>query len=249
MQSTDDILKINREYWNKRAIREKAEKEKWLKRIKSNAPYIEEMEPKLAPYLKDIVNKKIIVLQFGDGLLMLACAKRGAIVWGVDFSDEQIRIAENSAKYCGVNVKLVKADCQNLPESIPNDYFDLAIAECGVFLWIKDLDAWMKNAYKVLKKGGKLVVSDFHPLSIIAEEKEGGIVVFRRSYFDESPDVYQPKENEPPHVEFVWKFSDVINSAIHAGFKIEYVEEYYVKKGEKKVPVIPTDFLLVGVKM
>jgi len=102
----------------------------------------------------------VIVFQFGDGLVMLACAKKGAIVTGVDFSSEQIRLARKAAKYCGVDVKLVEADCQNLPQSVPTDYFDLVVTECGIFCWIQNLEAWMKNAYKVLKKNGRLAVSD-----------------------------------------------------------------------------------------
>jgi ubiquinone/menaquinone biosynthesis C-methylase UbiE len=148
-------------------------------------------------------------------------------------------------------VDLVEADWQNLPRNIPNNHFDLAVTECGIFIWIADLDAWMRNAYKVLKKDGKLVVSDFHPLSIIAEEKNGSVIL-RKSYFDQGPKAYESEfwgeKDVPPATEFLWKLGDIINAAIHAGFLINHVEEYHVEQKLGKVPLLPTDFLLVATK-
>jgi SAM-dependent methyltransferase len=239
---------MNKRHWNAIAQRDRASKMEMFRLIKEDVTsYFEKWEPKLARYLKHVKGKKIIVPQFGDGLVMLACAKKGAIVTGVDFSSEQILFAREAAEYCGVRVNLVEADWQNLPKSIPNNYFDLVVAECGIFIWIADLDSWMKNAFKVLKKYGKLIVSDFHPLSIIAEEKDGKIT-FRRSYFDQSPEICETEGDIPPSVEFRWKLSDIINAAIHAGFRIDYVEEYYIEQENKQPPFLPTDFLIAATK-
>ncbi|MDI6691609.1 MAG: class I SAM-dependent methyltransferase [Candidatus Bathyarchaeota archaeon] len=243
-----DYAQTNKRHWNAIAQRERTNKMDMLRLIRNDvSSYFEMWEPKLAPYLKNVKGKRIIVPQFGDGLVMLACAKKGAIVTGVDFSSEQIRFAKESAKYCGVEVNLVEAEWQNLPKSIPINHFDLAVTECGIFIWIADLDAWMRNAFRVLKKYGKLIVSDFHPLSIITEEMDGK-VTFRRSYFDQSPEICKAEEGIPPSVEFRWKLSDIINAAIRAGFRIECVEEYYVEQENKRVPILPTNFLLVATK-
>lgn len=245
--SSGNRIRMNKQHWDVIATRDWPKKAGLRKQIRDGAPYLEEMEPKLAPYLRDISGRKIIVLQFGDALVLLACAKKGAVVTGVDLSGEQVRLAREAAAYCGVDVNLIEADCQNLPKSIPESYFDLAVAECGIFIWIENLDAWMRNAYRVLRSGGKLLVSDFHPLSVIAKETDRA-VTFRKSYFDQRPEVYQPEENAPPAVEFLWKLSDIINAAIRAGFQISRVEEYYVEQKAKEIPLIPTDFLLVATK-
>lgn len=245
---SDERISMNKKHWNAIALYDWPKKADLRKQIRDGLPYLEQNEPKLSSHLGDVIGKKVIVLQFGDALVLLALAKKGALVTGVDLSSEQVRLAKESADYCGVDVKLVEADCQNLPESIPNTYFDLAIAECGIFIWIENLDAWMKNAYKVLRKGGRLMVSDFHPLSICTKGwREGEAVAFTRSYFDQQPQVCQ-EENVPPSIEFLWKLSDVINAAIQAGFNINHVEEYYVKEKVKSTPLIPTDFLLVVTK-
>jgi len=177
---------------------------------------------------------------------MLACAKRGAIVTGVDFSSEQVRLAREAAAYCGVNVNLVEADWQNLPESVSNNYFDLVVTECGIFIWTKNLDAWMRSAYRVLKNDSKLIVSDFHLISMIAE-LEDGKVAFRRSYFDQNPEICQSEEDASPSIEFRWKLSDIINATIQAGFRVDRVEEFYIEE-PADIPFIPNNFLLVATK-
>jgi len=246
---SEEYIEVNKKHWNVIARRDYRKKRKFVKQIRDGYPYLEKREPMIAPYLRDISGKRIIAMQFGDGLVLLACARRGAIVTGVDLSSEQIRLAKKDAEYCGVNVTLVEADCQKLPPSIPNNHFDVAVAECGIFIWIKNLDAWMKNAHRVLKRGDKLVVSDFHPLDIITEEK-GGNVIFKRSYFDQHPTrcEYTNEQDLPPSVEFAWKLSDIINATIRARFIIERVEEFYVEKKSKKPSWIPEDFLIVATK-
>jgi len=249
MQSANsgDPIRRNKRHWDAIAARDWAKKADLRKQIRDGYSYLENMEPKMAPHLRAIDGKKVIVLQFGDGLVLLACAKKGAIVTGVDLSSEQVRLARRAATDCGLDVKLFEADCQDLPKSIPNDHFDLAVAECGIFIWIENLDAWMRNAYRVLKSGGKLIVSDFHPLALIAEEKDG-VVIFRKSYFGQRPEICQSEENVPPSIEFLWKLSDILNAAIEAGFHVDRLEEYYIGHKATGIPLIPSDFLLLATK-
>ena len=148
----EGYLRVNKKHWNAKAERDRTAKAELLKQIMNNT-YLEKWEPKLNPYLKHIKGKRIIVPQFGDGLVMLACAKRGAAVTGVDLSTQQVHNARRAAEQCGVNVNLIEADWQNLPNSVPNNHFDLAVTECGILNWIQKLDAWMKNAHRVLKNG------------------------------------------------------------------------------------------------
>ncbi len=250
MRSGNDFgyVQVNKRHWNSAHQRYNPDRAKYLKLIKTGYPYLEKVEPKIEPYLRRIRRKKIIVPQFGDGLLLLACAKKGALVTGVDISSEQIRLTKKGARYCGVDIVLIEADWQRLPQSIPDNSFDIVVTECGIFIWIKNLDAWMKNAYRVLGKGRRLIVSDFHPLSMCTEAKRNGeSVIFTRSYFDQQPQI-RHEEGVPPSIEFTWKLSDIINAAIDAGFRIDRVEEYCVEEKAGRVPMIPTDFLLVATK-
>lgn len=240
-----DYLRINKRHWDVIADRDPVKKAEMLRQIVEDADYLEKWEPKLSSYLKRIKGKRIIVPQFGDGLVMLALAKKGATVTGVDLSGNQVLNARKAAERCGVNVELVEADWQNLPDSIPKNHFDFVVTECGIFIWIQKLDAWMNNTYKVLRNGGMLIVTDFHPLSMITELKDGRIT-FRKSYFDQKPEL-RKEEGMLPSIEFVWKLSDVVNSAIQAGFHVKRLEEFYVDEPEG-IPLIPNNFLLVGQK-
>lgn len=243
-----DSVQANKRHWDVWARCNWPYRAERLKLIHDNEPFMEKYEPKLAPYLRDIKGKRIIVLQFGDGLVMLDCAKKGAIVTGVDLSTEQVKMARDAAVYISVNVNLVEADCQSLPDVIPSDYFDLAVAECGILYWIEKPETWMKNVYRVLKNGGRLAFTDFHPLSQVTDEKDRN-VKFKKSYFDQGPEVDRPEDKSvPPAIGFVWKLSDIINATIQAGFRIERVEEFYVEEEDKRIPLMPTDYLLVATK-
>jgi hypothetical protein len=110
----------------------------------------------------------------------------------------------------------------------------------------------MKSTHRVLKTKGKMVVTDFHPFSLITEQKQGKLVV-KRSYFHQRHPIDHlasgPSEkNAPPSAEFLWKLSDIINAAIQAGFQINRIEEFRAKQGSEGLSLIPTDFLLVATK-
>jgi len=245
-------VEINRKHWEAIAKRNEPQKAEYLNLIRDDHQYLEKIEPKIFPYLQKIQGKRIIVPQFGDALVLLACARRGANVTGVDLSREQIRLAKKEAKYCHVKATLIEADWQNLPESVPDNYYDLAVAECGIFIWIEHLDAWMKSTHRVLKTNGKMIVTDFHPFNLITGQERGRIVV-KRSYFCQGHPINHlasdaSEKNAPQSAEFLWKLSDIINAAIEAGFQINRIEEFRVKQTAEAVSLVPTDFLLVATK-
>jgi len=162
-EASEDYVQVNKRHWNELAKRNQAKRTDMLKEIGDGTSYVEKWEPKLSPYLKRIKGKKIIVPQFGDGMLLLACAKKGAVVTGVDLSSGQVRLAREAATQSGLNVKLVEADWQNLPKTIPANHFDLAVTECGIFIWIKNLCAWMQKRIQSIKKWRKADCFGFSP--------------------------------------------------------------------------------------
>nr|ADQ54417.1 methyltransferase type 11 [uncultured marine crenarchaeote E37-7F] len=214
-----EIITTNKKHWDAIAIKNKVKKKRELSNIiRDPDAFLQRVESHLFPYLKDIEGKRVLVLQFGDAHVLFACALKGAEVTGVDFSSEYIQLAREAAKICKVNVTLVEADCQALPETIPDSSFDYAVPECGIFIWIANLNAWMSNAHLKLKKGGTLLVQDFHPLSIITKDfrvkLNDGIITLRKSYLDQTPELYLSEDDLPPAVQYNWKISDVINAQL-----------------------------------
>lgn len=243
---------MNKKHWDAMAVRNWPKKKGEFSKITWDPDlYLRGAEPELYPYLCDLAGKRMIVLQFGDACLLMACALKGARVLGVDLSSEQVRLAGKAAEMCDIEADLIQADCQNLPYSITDAHFDLAVAECGVMIWIANPNAWMKSAYRVLRRGGLMMLQDFHPLSSLAVDfrakVEDGVVVFKRSYLDQAPCIYQPEWGGLPGITFTWKLSDIINAAIDAGFTINRLKEFYDAPDEG-THLIPNKYLLAASK-
>jgi len=115
-----------------------------------------------------------------------------------------------------------------------------------------DLNAWMRNAYRVLKIGGRLVAQDFHPISWVAKDWrakiDDGIVAFRKSHLDQSPEVSWPEDGFPPSITFIWKISDVVNAAVSSGFWINHLEQFCYEP-EGRLNLIPNKYLIVATKI
>jgi len=104
-----------------------------------------------------------IVLDLGSGagfdsfLASKKVGNKGKII-GIDFSEEMIEKAKKNAdKYGYKNVEFKLGDIEKLP--IKKDSIDVIISNCVINL-APNKDKVFKESYRVLKKGGKMFVSD-----------------------------------------------------------------------------------------
>ncbi len=123
--------------------------------------------------LSDIRGKTIIDLGCGGGQNAVALAKMGARVTAVDFSPEQIRLAENLASDHNATIEFITGEISDL-SFLPKSGFDIAISACAI-AYVPDIESSFAEAFRILKPGGKFILSDMNPLQYIIDEIEGGV--------------------------------------------------------------------------
>ena len=176
----------------------------------------------------------------------------GADVTIFDISENNKRYAVEVAEHANVHIDFQVGDVLEIDLEKYGQAFDVVFMEGGILHYFHNIRQFMGIMHALLKPGGKILCSDFHPFTKISDLLDFGYPSM--SYFSE--DIF---EGEMAHARFYpeeirtqmpkcsyrkYTVSEIVNGIIGAGFVLDRFDEH----PSWTRPEVPGEFTAVAVK-
>ncbi len=206
-----------------------------------------------ADYFERYEGVKVANICGSCGKKAIPLALLGAEVTVFDISEDNRRYAMETAEAANVRITYEVGDVLETDLERYGGYFDVVFMEGGILHYFHDIDEFMGMMYAMLRPGGKMICSDFHPFTKINDSLK--LETPTMSYF--STDVY---EGEMAHARFYpeeirsrmprcslrkYTVSEIINGIIRSGFRLERFDEHPAWENDR----LPGEFTAVAVKI
>lgn len=221
-------------------------------RAKQDAENPKAMLRRYAAHFDRFEGVKIANICGSCGKKAIPLALLGADVTIFDISEANKRYALETAQAAKVQIGFEVCDILEMDQSKYERYFDVVFMEGGILHYFHDIDEFMKIMYAILKPGGKMICSDFHPFTKIMDALKLGTPTM--NYF--STDVF---EGEMAHARFYaeeirrqipkcsyrkYTISEIINAIIRQGFTLKRFDEHPAWDNES----LPGEFTAIAIK-
>ncbi len=212
----------------------------------------EKMLRRYAGYFDRYQGVKIANICGSCGKKAIPLALLGAEVTVFDISEDNRRYAMETAEAAHAGICYEVCDILDIDLEKYGGAFDVVFMEGGILHYFHDINEFMRIMYMLLRPGGKMICSDFHPFTKIMDSLKLETPVM--SYF--STDVY---EGEMAHARFFEKeirdrmpkcsyrkytVSEIINAIIRSGFRLVQFDEHPSWENEK----LPGEFTAVAAR-
>lgn len=210
------------------------------------------MLKRYADYFDTYSGIKVANICGSCGKKAVPLALLGAEVTVFDISEDNKRYALEVAAAAKVNLQFEVCDILEIDRDKYGNYFDVVFMEGGVLHYFHDLNEFMSIMFALLKDEGKMICSDFHPFTKIAD-----ILNLEQTTVDYfSTEVF---EGEMAHARFYeeeirkqmpkcsyrkYTISEIINAVIDSGFTLQKFDEYPAWTNEK----LPGEFTVTAKK-
>lgn len=214
-----EMSAINREQWNHERY------QAWINRfgsIEQEAKRIMD-DPKkrikiLADYIGDVRGKRVLNLLGSNGTKAISISLMGAKeVKVVDIAPENARFGMDLARACNVEINYIVSDVMDLKVEELGE-FDLIFIEMGVLHYIYNIEELFKIVNKLLRKGGRFVLREYHPVLWKLLKEVDGQYIASGNYFEQDVVGEEMKLRR-------WILGEVITSIVNAGLTIKALHE------------------------
>ena len=223
-------FETNRKTWNKKVLVH-AESEFYdLKTFKKGVSSLNKYEKEA---LGSVSGKSLLHLQCHFGQDTLSWSRMGAKCTGVDISEEGIKLAQKLNEELELDASFVCCNVLDVSKHI-SEKFDIVFTSYGTIGWLPDLKPWAKMISERLKPEGVFYLVEFHPIAWMFDYTSGTPkleygYMQKEAIYEEYKGTYANPKALMMSKEFGWNhsLSEVINSLIEAGLKIDCFAEHY----------------------